>query len=48
MYRFIGFVDENYRYEYEPLPENAKLIDMKGMTLKSCVAGLVGILIGEQ
>ncbi len=24
MYMFIGFVDENYKYEYEPLPNDAK------------------------
>ena len=46
MYMFIGFVDENYKYEYEPLPNDAKRINIKGMALKSCFAGLVGIIIG--
>ena len=37
MYMFIGFVDENYKYEYEPLPNDAKRINIKGMALKSCM-----------
>jgi hypothetical protein len=28
---FIGFVDADYKYEHEPLPENATLINMKGL-----------------
>ena len=28
---YIGFVDADYKYEHEPLPENATLINMKGL-----------------
>lgn len=46
MYRFIGFVDADYVYEHEPLPDDAKLIKMEGLNSKSFIAGLVGIIIG--
>ncbi len=46
MYKFIGFVDADYKYEHEPLPDDAKLIKMEGLNTKSFIAGLIGILIG--
>ena len=46
MYKFIGFVDADYKYEHEPLPDDAKLIEMEGLNTKSFIAGFVGIIIG--
>ena len=46
MYKFIGFVDADYKYEHEPLPDDAKLIKMEGLNTKSFIAGFVGIIIG--
>ena len=46
MYKFVGFVGADYKYVHEPLPDDARLIDMKGLNAKSFIAGLVGILIG--
>ena len=46
MYKFIGFVDADYKYEHEPLPGDAKLIKMEGLNTKSFIAGFVGIIIG--
>ena len=46
MYKFIGFVDADYQYEHEPLPDDAKLIKMEGLNTKSFIAGFVGIIIG--
>ena len=41
MYKFIGFVKEDYKYEYEPLPDGAKLINKDGV-----IAGFLGIALG--
>ena len=46
MYKFIGFVDADYKYEHEPLPDDAKLIKMEGLNTKSFIAGFIGITIG--
>ena len=45
MYKFIGFVDADYKYEHEPLPDDAKLIEMEGLNTKSFIAGFVGIIM---
>ena len=46
MYKFIGFVDADYKYEHESLPDDAKLIKMEGLNTKSYIAGFIGIIIG--
>lgn len=46
MYKFIGFVKEDYRYEYEPLPDGAKLINKDGAKTKALIACFMGIALG--
>lgn len=46
MYKFIGFVNADYKYEYEPLPDGAKLLNEDGMKTKAIIAGFMGIAAG--
>ncbi len=46
MYRFVGFVKEDYKHEHESLPRNAKLIPDDDSKLKKIIVGLIGIAIG--
>ena len=45
MYKFIGFVKADYRYEYESLPDNARLMEDRSRTI-SLITGFLGIAIG--
>ena len=46
MYKFIGIVKADYAYEYEPLPENAKLMNGGKAGTIALVAGAFGIAAG--
>ena len=45
MYKFIGIVKADYRYEYEPLPDNARLMTDRSKTI-ALITGFLGILVG--
>ncbi|MBO5320658.1 MAG: DUF3267 domain-containing protein [Ruminococcus sp.] len=45
MYKFIGFVKADYRYDYEPLPDNARLMADRSTTI-TIITGLLGIAVG--
>ena len=45
MYKFIGIIKADYRYEYEPLPDNARLMVDRSKTI-AIIAGFLGITVG--
>ena len=45
MYKFIGIIKADYRYEYEPLPDNARLMVDRSKTI-AIIAGFLGIAVG--
>ena len=45
MYKFIGIVRSDHTYEYEPLPDNARLMENRSGTT-AIIAGALGLAAG--
>ncbi|MCR5166134.1 MAG: DUF3267 domain-containing protein [Oscillospiraceae bacterium] len=46
MYKFIGMVKADYGYEYEPLPDNARLMNGERTRAIVLITGFLGIVFG--
>lgn len=44
--KWIGLITDDYEFTYEPIPENAKLINEDNIMSKGFAAGVVGVIIG--